>query len=419
MVLFLPKFMLPETIELRFEKTVPYAEKMQSKKAKKKKKAKKSKKKEEKKEHNEDNKQQDEDNENHKNDEPESDSDEEDDEEDTTKLPTLMFLKKATQVRNRVKNALARSHNYDEMLKVIEDYLPYVWTITESCYDQAKTTSTWATAFMQETGLFSKRIKYTATGIGFEWIMLLWTKALALNNEAAKTIETAYDAGADLGDARKLATGNLKKAAGIVERILDYELPRFENDSDNIPPEINPANAHIFVSYFCGMAQVIAVDSAVASEKSNELISRLCVGVYQQFDEANTNLDVLKDDVSARIVTNLPQSIAFYRIMYRCEAFKYMAKGCMKDEESGDAVAFIDAARTQGKELKKFESKGGFKKYARSYRDELEDMYEHFNKENSLVYHKSVPATIRDRIPEPISMMKPIPFSAPNTITDI
>lgn len=386
-MLFVPDFMLPETLEFRFEKSLPYAEKPPKKKKKKKPKKKKS----------------------NSDSEPEQSSSED---EQPARLPTLLTLKKATQVRNRMKNALEKSRNTQEIIKAIEDYLPYIFTIVESNRENPKCSTTWTTAFMKDSGLFSKRIKYTAGGLTFELIMVLWAHALALNNEAAAAVEAALDTGADMTETRKLAIGNFKRAAGIVQYLLDYEIPHFSSDSDNVPPEVNPANAHIFVSYFCGLAQVVAVHSAVASEKSLELVARLCVGVYQKFDEAFTNYGVLLDDAKSRIVENLPTAIAFYRVSFRCEAYKYLAKDCVNEEKAGEAVSFINTACEQAVELKKFESKSKFKQFARRYRQELVDTAEHYRKENSLVYHQPIPASTRDSIPEPIDMMKPTPFVA-------
>jgi len=324
------------------------------------------------------------------------------------------YTKQSGGLKKNVQSNKVVDFRADTLIALLEEYMPMLETLIAFVDDtlggKLKGLETVWTSVLTD----SWETKALSTNLQHEKLQVYFLYAQAIYSQAAKThrqhrtkIQTEEEkerrGGGDEISTLKELIAQLKQAAGIWDWLSSVGSKCYPIKCNNKTPEVFQETPKALAVMALANAQEFMVQVAVETKKSNTIVVKLAEGVSVQLLEA---LQILRKGLGKQS-TLLSHDLIVYldrrSKMYHGIALKYQSKVKLQNDEHGERVAVLEAARqclgglkiTPLRVKKKVQPLSStLQILAGSIRDQLKatnKLYLEAKTDNEQVYHYKVP----------------------------
>ncbi len=294
------------------------------------------------------------------------------------------------------------------VIKGVDAYESTIWRITHSMEASAE-----ANIILHQPLIFSWTSALSAKPkpsenqvLVFEVACILVVKALAHHN-LAKDL-----AGSELHEPKYAeAAKELKIAAGILDYVGKFLLPKWISPPSNKPPEVQIPVVNCLSIMFLGMAQRITIAKAISTNAPKSLIAKLFIGAAHLYERALSTLKQLDQSDFEALTPSIFAELKILPSILKGLANKYYGMHFFANEKYADGTAYLSLARTMLHSIDYTATTlQTFKPKVQVETIEVEKLFNQYNDDLNTVYFEAM--TMSDQllpIQEQI-MAKLIPF---------
>ncbi|KAG9284243.1 hypothetical protein G9A89_002053 [Geosiphon pyriformis] len=263
----------------------------------------------------------------------------------------LNDIAEATALRGRMRAVLkeaARTEgpkDYTNIMKVIDDYLPYLFAIVNCLEDgQLKLKKDFGIlpCYQFDLILVEKKPRIECRDIYYEFIFTLLTYGYACSNWGSSIIQREEEK--DETDLKlKKAADLLCTAAGIFSYISEEVSPRWNNPPITRPPDVMMEISTSISKIALADASSIAIRKALMAKTSSSLLAKLAIGVAGHYEKANGLMKSLKDP--QKVCSDFRKYVHVGALFHQALGKKYLAKDANENQGIGKAIGFITEAK--------------------------------------------------------------------------
>ncbi|CAG8793485.1 32059_t:CDS:2, partial [Racocetra persica] len=225
-------------------------------------------------------------------------------------------ISEATAQRGRVRAALKEVNktdgpkDYMNVMKVIDDYLPYLLAIVD-CLEggQLRLKKEFETSWrctLSDSVLKKKRV--TCRGIYYELIFTLMTYGYACSDWASSIIEKESQKD-EIDNKLKQAADILRKASGVFAYISEKICPKWNKPPPSRPPDVLTEISSSISKIALADASSVAIRKALMQQTSPSLLAKLAIGVAGQYEMANGLIKSLKE--STKVCSDFRKYVSY------------------------------------------------------------------------------------------------------------
>lgn len=332
---------------------------------------------------------------------------------------TLSLMKTADSNRSLLYESTNSTKIASE--RIISDskrYVPYINTILLSCKVQPEMARLdERLLFEWKSGLESKPVAIRSEAMMYDFVMTLVCLGLGY---ALSATENSI-----IGEFTN-ASRDYANAAGVLHYLAEQQLPKWitkgNSSEHDLPMECSPSVCTALSELFMANGQQMAIATLLMKEgKPNySLLSKLCLGVYEQLDEYVSMMRRNAPTQKEKMETDFFSFVTFQCNLYRSLTCYFQARSLWDKMDYGNAIALLSESAIYLKTRDSLTSAVGIPDITKIptlkvLESDLKDMKQHLSlllrsweKDNSSVYFMAVPQSVPSsiKLQEGIQMRK-------------
>jgi len=211
----------------------------------------------------------------------------------------------------------------------------------------------------------------------------------------------------------KQIANHLRTAAGIFEYVHNVELPRWINLPAERALETMPAVTNSLSLMCVAAAQDLTVKKAVLKGTSKSTVVKLSADVWRKYQAASSQIQGLPQEMRKGMNSSFKEFLKSSAALQMANTYKYSGDVSREGGKCGVAVAYLNVAVKTIKDVTSVGKLAAWKSMIDEQKADVEHVQRTYTKENDMITFEPVPVESMLDIPEPKSLMTPIPFNPP------